>query len=142
MLAYVTGALRAAHEGTRIPFAIRVGGRVVGSTSYYGIDAANGQIAIGHTFLARPQWRTGINREAKLLLLTRAFEELGCERVELHTDIRNERSQRAIEGIGATREGVLRRHRRRPDGSWRDTVLYAILSPDWPTVRARLTAPH
>jgi RimJ/RimL family protein N-acetyltransferase/nitroimidazol reductase NimA-like FMN-containing flavoprotein (pyridoxamine 5'-phosphate oxidase superfamily) len=142
MLAYVTGALRAAHEGTRVPFAIRVAGRVVGSTSYYAMDARNGRLAVGHTFLARPQWRTGVNREAKLLLLTRAFEELGCERVELHTDLRNERSQRAIEAIGATREAVLRRHRRRPDGSWRDTVLYAILAPDWPGVRTRLTPPH
>ena len=107
-------------------------GILAGSTSYYGMDEPNRRIAVGHTFLGRAHWRTGANREAKLLLLTQAFDELGCERVELHTDIRNVRSQRAIEGLGATREAVLRRHRRRPDGSWRDTLLYAILAAEWP----------
>ena len=135
---YITAALAAAHAGTRIPYAIRAGGAIVGSTSYYAMDPRNRAIAVGHTFLGRAHWRTGVNRAAKLLLLGHAFDGLGCERVELHTDLRNKRSQRAIEGLGATREAVLRRHRLRPDGTWRDTVLYAIFAADWPAVRGRL----
>ncbi|GAB3956216.1 hypothetical protein GCM10027614_67740 [Micromonospora vulcania] len=80
-------------------------GAVVGTTSYYEIDPERRSVAIGHTFLGRPWWRTGINTEAKLLLLGRAFDELGAVRVAWHTDLRNERSQAAIERLGATREG-------------------------------------
>ncbi|WP_433041839.1 GNAT family N-acetyltransferase [Dactylosporangium sp. CS-033363] len=81
-----------------------------------------------------------VNAEAKLLLLTYAFETLEAVRVALVTDVRNERSQRAIERLGATREGVLRKHRRRADGSWRDTVVYAVLDDDWPQIRGALQA--
>ena len=95
-------------------------------------------MGIGHTFLGRPWWRTGINTEAKLLLLSRAFDDLGAVRVAWHTDIRNVRSQAAIERLGATREGVLRMHRQRPDGSWRDTVQYAMTVDEWPKAQARL----
>jgi len=147
MAAIVTDALAAQHRGARVPWVQRSSstGAVVGTTSYYEIDPAHRAVGIGHTFLGRPAWRTGINTEAKLLLLTRAFETLGAERVVWHTDIRNERSQRAIERLGATREGVLRHHRLRPDGTWRDTVLYALTAADWPaagaTLRARLRPP-
>jgi RimJ/RimL family protein N-acetyltransferase/nitroimidazol reductase NimA-like FMN-containing flavoprotein (pyridoxamine 5'-phosphate oxidase superfamily) len=125
----------------RAAFAVldAVTGEVIGTTSYYGINPRHRGIAVGHTAYAKPRWRTGVNAEAKLLLLGRAFDELGAERVELHTDIRNERSQRAIERLGATREAVLRRHRLRPDGSWRDTVLYALTVADWPATRAVLS---
>ena len=92
----------------------------------------------GTPFLGRPWWRTGVNTEAKLLLLRRAFDDLGAERVFWYTDIRNERSQRAIDRLGATREGVLRANRMRPDGSWRDTVLYAMTADEWPAAHARL----
>lgn len=88
--------------------------------------------------LARDRWRTGVNTESKLLLMARAFEELGAVRVEWHTDSCNERSQRAIERLGATREGVLRRHRLRPDGTWRDTVLYSMTDAEWPSAQQRL----
>ncbi|WBB47019.1 bifunctional pyridoxamine 5'-phosphate oxidase family protein/GNAT family N-acetyltransferase [Verrucosispora sp. WMMA2044] len=115
-----------------------VTGAVVGSTSYYEIDPARRSVAIGHTMLGRPWWRTGINTEAKLLLLARAFDELDAVRVVWHTDIRNERSQRAIERLGATREGVLRMHRLRPDGSWRDTVQYAMTVDEWPKAQVSL----
>ena len=123
------------------PFATRLAdsGELVGTTSYYDIDAERRSLAIGHTWLARRWWRTGLNTEAKLLLLAHAFDTLGAERVVWHTDIRNLGSQAAIERLGATREGVLRRHRRRPDGSWRDTVQYSMVAPEWPTARARLT---
>ena len=97
-------------------------------------------LAIGHTWLGRRWWRTGHNTESKLLLLTYAFDDLGAARVVWHTDIRNTRSQEAIARLGATREGVLRKHRIRRDGSWRDTVQYAMTDDDWPAVRDRLTA--
>ena len=115
-------------------------GEIVGSTSYYVPDPHHRSVAIGYTMLGRKWWRTGINTEAKLLLMTRAFEDLGAVRVEWHTDLRNERSQRAIERLGATREGVLRAHRRRPDGTWRDTALFAMTGAEWPAAKARLTA--
>ncbi|MCX5070595.1 bifunctional pyridoxamine 5'-phosphate oxidase family protein/GNAT family N-acetyltransferase [Micromonospora lupini] len=136
----VASALAAQQQGERVPWVQRcaVTGAVVGTTSYYEIDPERRSVAIGHTFLGRPWWRTGINTEAKLLLLGRAFDDLGAVRVAWHTDIRNVRSQAAIERLGATREGVLRMHRLRPDGSWRDTVQYAMTVDEWPNAQARL----
>ena len=113
-------------------------GQVVGLTSYYEVDAAQRTVAIGWTWLARRAWRTGINTEAKLLLLRRAFDDLGCVRVVWHTDVRNERSQSAIARLGAQREGVMRKHKLRPDGSWRDTVTFSMLDDEWPAARAAL----
>ncbi|MCW2639994.1 MAG: gcn5-related n-acetyltransferase [Dactylosporangium sp.] len=141
MAAIVTAALEASHAGTRVPWVQRDAetGQIIGTTSFYAIDPGNRSVAIGHTFIGRPWWRTGVNTESKLLLLGRAFDDLGAERVEWHTDIRNERSQRAIERLGASREGILRRHRQRPDGSWRDTVLYSMTVDEWQAARARLT---
>ncbi|MFD0973870.1 bifunctional pyridoxamine 5'-phosphate oxidase family protein/GNAT family N-acetyltransferase [Plantactinospora endophytica] len=136
----VRDALDAHQRGERVPWVQldAVTGEVLGSTSYYEVNPEHRSVAIGHTFLGRPWWRTGVNTEAKLLLLTRAFEELGAERVVWHTDLRNERSQRAIERLGATREAVLRRHRQRPDGSWRDTVQYSMIVDEWPKAQVRL----
>ncbi|MEV4464553.1 bifunctional pyridoxamine 5'-phosphate oxidase family protein/GNAT family N-acetyltransferase [Micromonospora echinofusca] len=133
-------ALAAHRRGERVPWVQRcaVTGAVVGTTSFYEVDPERRAVAIGYTYLGRPWWRTGINTEAKLLLLARAFEELGAVRVVWHTDIRNERSQRAIERLGASREGVLRRHRLRPDGSWRDTVQYSITVDEWPNAQVTL----
>ncbi|WFF03507.1 bifunctional pyridoxamine 5'-phosphate oxidase family protein/GNAT family N-acetyltransferase [Micromonospora sp. WMMD964] len=138
--AVIGAALAAQHRGEQVAWVQRCAatGAVVGSTSYYEIDPQRRAVAIGHTFLGRPWWRTGINTEAKLLLLGRAFDELGAVRVAWHTDIRNVRSQAAIERLGATREGVLRMHRQRPDGSWRDTVQYAMTVDEWPNAQARL----
>ncbi|MGH3658475.1 MAG: GNAT family N-acetyltransferase, partial [Micromonosporaceae bacterium] len=110
-------------------------GEVAGTTSYYEVSPATRSVAIGYTWLGRRWWRTGVNTEAKLLLLRRAFDELGAVRVVWHTDIRNERSQAAITRLGARREGVLRKHKVRRDGSWRDTVQYAMTDDDWPAVR-------
>jgi RimJ/RimL family protein N-acetyltransferase len=128
--------------GVRIAFTQRLAdtGQVVGTTSYYDIDPVNRSIAIGYTALGRPWWRTAVNTEAKLLLLHRAFDELGATRVQWHTDLRNVRSQAAIERLGAVREGVLRRHRLLPDGSWRDTVLYSMTELEWPAAKQRLQA--
>jgi RimJ/RimL family protein N-acetyltransferase/nitroimidazol reductase NimA-like FMN-containing flavoprotein (pyridoxamine 5'-phosphate oxidase superfamily) len=136
----IDAALAAHHRGERVPWVQRSArtGEVVGATSYYDIDEDRRSLAIGYTWLGRPWWRTGINTDAKLLLLTRAFDDLGAVRVVWHTDIRNDRSQRAIERLGARREGVLRMNIQRPDGSWRDTVQYSMTVDEWPTAQARL----
>ncbi|MRJ75084.1 GNAT family N-acetyltransferase [Aeromicrobium sp. SMF47] len=113
-------------------------GRVAGLTTYYDVDETLRTVAIGFTWLGSAHWRTGINTEAKLLLLTRAFDDLGCVRVVWHTDIFNERSQQAIARLGAQREGVMRKHRLRRDGTWRDTVLFSMIDEEWPAARAHL----
>ena len=119
---------------------LRATGEFVGTTSFYDLDPRLRALAIGHTWIAERFWRTGVNTESKLLMLTRAFDGLGAERVVWHTDIRNLRSQAAIERLGALREGVLRHHRIRRDGSWRDTVQYSMLASEWPEARDRLEA--
>jgi N-acetyltransferase len=115
-------------------------GEVAGTTSFYQIDAPHRILSIGHTWIGKPWQRTPLNSESKLLMLRRAFEELRANRVALETDIRNEASQRANERIGAQREGVLRGHRIRPDGTLRDTVVYSVIAEEWPAVSERLVA--
>jgi RimJ/RimL family protein N-acetyltransferase len=123
----------------RVAYAQRLAdGTFVGTTSFYEIAPAVRAVAIGHTWVARPWWRTFVNTESKLAMLTHAFETLGAERVVWHTDIRNVRSQEAIARLGAHREGVLRHHRIRNDGSWRDTVQLAMLAEEWAQARERL----
>ncbi|RZU64758.1 RimJ/RimL family protein N-acetyltransferase [Microterricola gilva] len=113
-------------------------GSVIGSTSYLDVQPGNAALEIGSTTYARSVWGGAVNPETKLLLLQYAFETLDAGRVQLKTDIRNERSQRAIERLGARYEGVLRRHMRRDDGTMRDTVMFSIVAEDWPAVRAGL----
>jgi N-acetyltransferase len=139
---HILTALAARARGERFAYAqLDAGtGEVAGTSSYYEVDPAARAIAIGHTWLGRRWWRTGHNTESKLLMLTHAFDTLGAARVSWHTDLNNTRSQEAIDRLGATREGVLRKHRIRRDGSWRDTVQYAMVDDDWPAVRARLIA--
>ena len=139
---HIGAALAARARGERFAYAQFEAGtdRFIGSTSLYEVNPAVRTLAIGHTWLGTPWWRTGHNTESKLLLLTYAFDGLGAVRVVWHTDIRNERSQAAIARLGATREGLLRKHRIRFDGSWRDTVQYSMTDDDWPAVRDRLTA--
>lgn len=135
-------ALAARARGERFAYAqidARTGD-VAGTTSLYEVNPQLRTLAIGHTWLGRAWWRTAANTESKLLLLTYAFDELGAVRVVWHTDIYNVRSQDAIARLGATTEGVLRKHKIRRDGSWRDTVQYAMTDDDWPGVRDRLTA--
>lgn len=115
-------------------------GRVAGLTAFYDIDPVMRSVAIGHTWLASAHWRTGLNAEAKLLLLTRAFDELDCVRVLWHTDDLNRRSKDAIARLGAHREGTMRRHKLRPDGTWRDTALFSMLDDEWPEARRALRA--
>jgi N-acetyltransferase len=113
-------------------------GEIAGTTSFYQIDATHRILSIGHTWIGKPWQRTPLNSESKLLMLRRAFDELGANRVSLETDIRNEASQRSNERLGAQREGVLRAHRIRPDGTVRDTVVYSVTAEEWPGVSDRL----
>jgi uncharacterized protein len=140
--AQVAEMLEMAAAGIRVPFVQRATrtGDIAGTTSYFWYDRGPSCVEIGGTQLGRRWWRTGVNTEAKLLLMRRAFEELGAQRVEWQTDDRNTRSRAAIERLGATREGVLRRNRKRADGSWRDSVLYAMTADEWPAARDRLQA--
>jgi N-acetyltransferase len=140
MRVYVEQALEEQRRGVSLPFVIVVvsSGRAVGSTRYGNIDLANRRLEIGWTWLAPAYQRTGINTEAKLLLLTHAFERLGVHRVELKTDALNRRSRAAILRIGAVEEGTLRKHIVTASGRVRDSVYYSILDTEWPAVKARL----
>lgn len=139
MTALVGGVMAERAVDQRWPWTIRLHtGDVVGWTSFLDIQPDHEAIEIGWTSVGRPWWRSAVNSETKLLLLTHLFEQLGYGRVCLKTDIRNERSQAAIARLGAQREGVLRRHRRRPDGSFRDTVYFSLLIDEWPGARAHL----
>jgi RimJ/RimL family protein N-acetyltransferase len=127
-------------QGSRVVFTQieTATGRAVGMTTYMSISRRDRGLEIGSTWLGKPWQRTGINTEAKYLLLCHAFEELGAARVQLKTDARNLQSQKAIERLGAVREGVLRRYQRTADGSLRDTVMYSIIADEWPGVKQRL----
>ena len=124
-----------------MPFVIRenFSGNIVGSTRYCNVDAANKRLEIGYTWYAKRVQRTAINTECKLMLLRHAFEDLHCNAVEFRTDWFNQPSQRAIERLGAKRDGVLRNHTILPNGRVRDTVVYSILDSEWNGVRQNLT---
>jgi RimJ/RimL family protein N-acetyltransferase len=126
--------------GSVMPFAVihLESGRVAGATRYMDIYAKDYALEIGGTWYGVEFQRTMVNTESKYLLLHHAFEELKCIRVQLKTDLRNERSQKAIERIGAVREGVLRNHMIMPDGYYRSSVYYSILDNEWPAVKRRL----
>ena len=109
--------------------------RVVGATTYCNVEAEVPRLEIGHTWTAASAQRTGVNTESKLLLLTHAFDVLGCLAVEFRTHWHNPQSRAAIAALGAKQDGVLRNHRRLPDGSLRDTVVFSILDAEWPAVR-------
>lgn len=140
LAAYVESALQAQRAGTALPYATidRLTGRVVGSTRFGNVDAANRRVEIGWTWVARPWQRTAVNTEAKYLMLRWAFEELDCIRVEFKTDALNERSRNAIVRIGAVQEGLLRSHMITDTGRIRDTVYFSVIDSEWPGVRAAL----
>jgi len=142
MRSYISSALEAQAARTALPFATveRASGRVIGSTRFMNIDAANRRVEIGSTWIAAPWQRSAINTEAKYLMLRHAFETLGCIRVELKTDALNQRSRQAMLRIGAREEGTLRQHMVTWSGRLRDTVYYSILDSEWPAVKANLEA--
>lgn len=122
------------------PFVIvdKLSGQIIGSTRFMDIDSKHQRLEIGTTWLTPSFWRTAVNTNCKYLLLTYCFEVLGLQRVQIKTDHDNIRSQKAIERIGATKEGVLRNHMIRKDGSTRHTVMYSITLQEWPEVKAHL----
>jgi RimJ/RimL family protein N-acetyltransferase len=126
--------------GTMLPFVVRrlADGVVIGETTYCNVEAEVPRVEVGYTWTAASAQRTGVNAESKLLLLTHAFEELGCLAVEFRTHWHNHQSRTAIVRLGAKQDGVLRNHRRMPDGSLRDTVVFSILDTEWPAVRTGL----
>jgi RimJ/RimL family protein N-acetyltransferase len=138
--AYVDAALRGQKEGHMLPWTVRDAGTgaVIGSTRYHDIVPAIDRVEIGYTWYAASRQRTHVNTTCKLLLLDHAFDALGCKVVGLRTDNFNFRSQRAIEALGARKDGVLRHHAARRDGTVRDSVLYSILATEWPDVRRHL----
>jgi N-acetyltransferase len=123
-----------------MPFVVRdnATGDVVGSTRFFNVDPANRRVEIGHTWYAKRVQRTAINTECKLLLLTHAFETLGCIGVEFRTHWLNHASRAAIARLGARQDGVLRSHQLMPDGSRRDTVVFSIIDHEWPAVKMHL----
>ena len=136
---YIAAALAAQAAGSVLAFAVRdASGTIVGTTRYYDIDRSVPRVSIGYTWYAQRVQRTGLNTEAKLLLLSRAFEALGCVAVALETSWFNHASRTAIARLGAKQDGILRGHRRHADGSVRDTVVFSILDNEWPAVRAHL----
>ena len=136
---YVRAALEMQAEGRALPFAVRsASGEIVGSTRYYEPDPSVPRISIGYTWYARHAQRTGLNTEAKLLLLAHAFETLGCIAVVFETSWFNHASRTAIARLGAKQDGVLRNHRRHADGSPRDTVVFSIIDAEWPAVKRNL----
>ncbi|MCW2901086.1 MAG: family N-acetyltransferase [Streptosporangiaceae bacterium] len=142
MQAIISGMLASHERGAQVPW-VQIDattGEVAGTTSYHEVEPQHRGLCIGHTWIGARWQRTGLNTEAKLLLLERAFEVLGAIRVGWWTHHRNERSQRAIERLGARRDGVLRGHRILPDGSVRHTVVYSIVEDEWPAARDALRA--
>jgi RimJ/RimL family protein N-acetyltransferase len=136
----ILNGMRAAALGQRVSWVYRAPetGALIGTSTYCPPDEALRSVHIGGTVTARAHWRTAVNTEAKLLMMTRAFETLDAARVEWQTDNRNLRSQAAIERLGATREGVLRSHKPRRDGTRRDSVFYGLLADEWPDAKLAL----
>ena len=139
--AYIDTALRMQTEGTRVPFAVieQSTGRVLGSTSYHDILPAVKRLEIGYTWYAQSVQRTHVNTACKRLLMTHAFDTLGCHVVGWRTDHLNLASQRAIERLGAHKDGVIRGQALRRDGTIRDTVMYSMTASEWPAAKTRLT---
>jgi len=137
---YVERALQAFADGHRLAFAVldAASGEVIGSSSYHDIVPAVERLEIGYTWYAMSRQRTHVNASAKLLLMTHAFESLGARLVGWRTDNFNFASQQAIERLGARRDGVLRHHALRRDGTVRDTVMYSMTAGEWPEARAQL----
>lgn len=137
---YVASALLAKQQEKEFPFVIidPKTSTIIGSTKFMDIDVKHKRLEIGFTWLTPSYWRTAINTNCKYLLLQYAFETLGLQRVQIKTDHENLRSQKAIERIGAIKEGVLRNHMIRKDGTTRHTVMYSITKEDWPDIKVHL----
>lgn len=142
MAAYIATALEAQTQGRELPFIIfqKSSAQVVGHTRFYSIERDHRHVEIGYTWLAASAQRTRVNTEAKLLLLTHAFEDWRCIAVGFLTDVLNQQSRTAILRLGAKQEGILRNHMVMPGGRYRDSVCFGIIEAEWPEVKARLEA--
>ncbi len=140
MAAYIATALAGQEEGHMLPWAVREldTGAIVGGTRYHDIVAEVDRVEIGYTWYAKRWQRTHVNTACKLLLFEHAFETLGCRVVGLRTDNFNFASQRAIEALGAKKDGIIRHHHPRRDGTARDTVIYSVLAHEWPDIKRHL----
>jgi len=140
MRALISSLLEKVAEGKRETFAVvlKSSGNVIGSTSFLDPNKKQNSVEIGSTFYSKSVRRTGVNTHCKYLLLRHAFESMGCERVQLKADCTNEISLRAIERLGAKKEGILRHDRKRRDGTWRDAVYFSVISPEWPETKVNL----
>jgi N-acetyltransferase len=140
MRAYVATALQGQRDGHMLPWAVRdlASDAIIGTTRYHDIVPAIDRVEIGYTWYANSHQRTEVNTTCKLMLLAHAFDTLGCKVVGLRTDNFNFRSQRAIEALGAKKDGVIRHFAARRDGTVRDSVMYSILAAEWPDVRRHL----
>jgi RimJ/RimL family protein N-acetyltransferase len=139
---YIEDALAGKQAGHMLPWVVRElsTNAIIGSTRYHDIIASVDRVEIGYTWYGKSWQRTHVNTACKLLLLTHGFESVGCQVIGLRTDIFNQASQNAIEKLGAKKDGVIRHHWLRRDGTVRDTVMYSILLSEWPDVKARLVA--
>ena len=128
-------------QGTMLPFAVidNSTARAVGMTTYMNVDSGNRRVEIGSTWYRKSVQRTEINTQCKLMMLTHAFETLGCIAVEFRTHFFNQQSRRGIERLGAKLDGILRNHQVMPNGTLRDTCVYSVIAGEWPTVKAHLT---
>ena len=142
MSEYIEAALTTQAQGSELPFVIiqKATSKVVGTTRFYEIQPQQRKAAIGYTWVATSAQRTAVNTEAKLLLLTHAFEHWDCVRIEFITDVLNDQSRAAILRLGARQEGILRNHLIMPNGRIRDSVCFSIILAEWPEVKARLTS--
>ena len=139
MKAEIDRRLSLQESGSMLPFTVRhTSEGIVGMTTYMNIDAVHRRLEIGSTWYAERVQRTSLNTKCKLLLLTHAFEELGCIAVEFRTSFMNQRSRRAIERLGAKQDGILRSHQRHSNGSIRDTCVYSVIQPEWQTIKTHL----
>ena len=137
---YLDHALATQQNGTALPFVVtdKCTGKIVGTTRFYDADSKNQRLLLGYTWYAQSVQRSGVNTSCKLLLLQHAFETLQCVAVEFRTHWINQRSRNAIARLGAKQDGILRRHMKMPNGSYRDTVIFSILDNEWPTVKTQL----
>src|SRR6185369_10686460 len=140
MARYIDTALNGQRDGHMLPWVVRelASGEIIGSTRYHDVVPAIDRVEIGYTWYRQSRQRTAVNTTCKLLLLTHAFDTLGCQVVGLRTDNFNFRSQRAIEALGAKKDGVIRHHAARRDGTVRDSVMYSILLAEWRDVKRHL----
>lgn len=140
MVAEIGRRLDLKKTGSMLPFAVRRNdtGALCGMTTYMNVDAVHRRVEIGSTWHAQSAQRTGINTESKLLMLTHAFDTLGCIAVEFRTSFMNLQSRAAIARLGAKQDGILRNHQRLADGGLRDTVVFSIIESEWPAVRRHL----